>query len=360
MATSQQRDPFADVAQPIRDDEAEPEADYYATLGVVPDATSAEIHAAFRRLAKLWHPDRYASAPPRLRERAERRMRALIHAHTVLSDAVLRHEYDRRRLRRAEANAASSADAAWDPWQSAAYRSTRHAEHASNNPNGAGQLAGILAVILALGLFGGAVSGGVAANWVAAIVFGAILVLLILGAIFFTTDSPLARFANDWMESEPQPTTAQTSGWHAPDDTIYDAPYNGTAYDASPDFIEDDEDAQAFERYVDEALESVPAEFHQEMDNVYVRVEGEPDAQTLRQMCVGPHGTLFGLYSGVPLTQRGAHEVAPEIITIYRDPIERYSGYNPAHIREQVRRTVLHEVAHHFGINHEDMPDWVK
>jgi len=50
----------------------------------------------------------------------------------------------------------------------------------------------------------------------------------------------------------------------------------------------------------------------------------------------------------------------PEIITIYQHTIEAYCHGDPDRIREQVRHTVLHEVAHHFGIDHEEMPIWVR
>ena len=72
------------------------EPDYYAVLGLRPDASDDEVRRAFHRLAKLWHPDRYMAAPALLRERAERRMRALIAAHEALGDPVRRHVYDRR------------------------------------------------------------------------------------------------------------------------------------------------------------------------------------------------------------------------------------------------------------------------
>src|SRR5690348_17955317 len=62
------------------------EPDYYAVLGLTPAASADDIRQAFRRLAKLWHPDHYATAPEELRERAERRMRALTRAYEALSE----------------------------------------------------------------------------------------------------------------------------------------------------------------------------------------------------------------------------------------------------------------------------------
>ncbi|HEY0756723.1 MAG TPA: metallopeptidase family protein [Ktedonobacteraceae bacterium] len=116
-----------------------------------------------------------------------------------------------------------------------------------------------------------------------------------------------------------------------------------------------------FEELVQAALTAIPAEFHEQMENVTVHVEYEPDAETLARTGVNEGHTLLGLYEGVPLTSYGrAHAPYPEVITIYQRPIEDYCRHNPTRIREQVRTTVLHEVAHHFGMGHEEMPIWVK
>jgi predicted Zn-dependent protease with MMP-like domain len=97
------------------------------------------------------------------------------------------------------------------------------------------------------------------------------------------------------------------------------------------------------------------------MDNVMVQVKYEPDKETLKRVGVNEGYTLLGLYEGVPLTTYGQHYAPyPEIITIYQRPIEDYCHLNAARVREQVRTTVLHEVAHHFGMGHEEMPIWVK
>lgn len=116
-----------------------------------------------------------------------------------------------------------------------------------------------------------------------------------------------------------------------------------------------------FEELVQEALATIPEEFHEKMENVMVHVEYEPDEETLQRVGVNEGHTLLGLYEGVPLTSYGRHN-APftEIITIYQRPIEDYCRHNPTRIREQVHSTVLHEMAHHFGMGHEEMPIWVK
>jgi predicted Zn-dependent protease with MMP-like domain len=105
-----------------------------------------------------------------------------------------------------------------------------------------------------------------------------------------------------------------------------------------------------FETLVRDALDSLPEEFAEQMVNVDVVVEDEPPVDALRRL---PRGhTLFGHYHGIPLTGRGYSydRVLPDKISIYKGPIER-AYRNPARIREQVRRTVLHEIAHHFGID---------
>ena len=107
-----------------------------------------------------------------------------------------------------------------------------------------------------------------------------------------------------------------------------------------------------FERLVAEALDSLPPEFAERLENVDVVVERYP---TRRQLQAGgvPHGqTLFGLYEGVPLTARRASYglVLPDKITIFQGPIEAYCRTD-AEVRDQVRHTVVHEIAHHFGIS---------
>jgi predicted Zn-dependent protease with MMP-like domain len=100
-----------------------------------------------------------------------------------------------------------------------------------------------------------------------------------------------------------------------------------------------------FEEYVQEALDSVPAEFRESMSNVEIVVADEPPAGR----------PLLGLYQGVPLTRRGSQYggVLPDKITIYRGPLERLYGADEERLRTEVRRVVLHELAHHFGISDE-------
>jgi predicted Zn-dependent protease with MMP-like domain len=105
-----------------------------------------------------------------------------------------------------------------------------------------------------------------------------------------------------------------------------------------------------FEDLVAEALDSIPDEFRAEMENVEIVVEDEPSPETLASLVPRGH-TLFGLYHGVPKTERGIrYQSMPDKISIYRGPITR-AYRTPSRIKEQVRRTVIHEIAHHFGID---------
>jgi predicted Zn-dependent protease with MMP-like domain len=116
-----------------------------------------------------------------------------------------------------------------------------------------------------------------------------------------------------------------------------------------------------FERLVREALATIPTEFQEQMENVLVRVQYEPGEEVMDRVGMKEGYTLLGLYEGVPLTAYGQARLPhPEIITIYERSIVDYCHGDPDRIRRQVRHTVLHEVAHHFGIDHEEMPIWIR
>jgi predicted Zn-dependent protease with MMP-like domain len=102
----------------------------------------------------------------------------------------------------------------------------------------------------------------------------------------------------------------------------------------------------AFEDHVRAALESLPPKLREAMSNVEIVVEDEnpedPD--------------LFGLYLGIPLTERGVESYAgvlPDKIAIYRLPLEEEFGDDAGLLEEEIRITVVHEIAHHFGIDED-------
>jgi predicted Zn-dependent protease with MMP-like domain len=118
-------------------------------------------------------------------------------------------------------------------------------------------------------------------------------------------------------------------------------------------------DRESFLRLVQRAVDALPDEFADRLWNLEFAVEREPSARDLHALGLGPDDTLLGLYTGVPLTERGGSlsgEV-PDVITIYQGPIERECGGDPACIREQVEETVIHEVAHYFGISDERLEE---
>ena len=103
---------------------------------------------------------------------------------------------------------------------------------------------------------------------------------------------------------------------------------------------------------VAEALESLPDEVLGWLDNVAIIVGDRPTPQQLAQVGLNPGDLLFGLYVGVPKTRRGFTygETIPDKILIFQRPIERVCR-TPAQVRAEVRRTVLHEIGHHFGMD---------
>lgn len=104
-----------------------------------------------------------------------------------------------------------------------------------------------------------------------------------------------------------------------------------------------------FEQLVVEAVDSLPAELARAMQNVDIVVEDEPPREFVAEL--PPGHELLGHYHGVPLTGRSRYDgVLPDKISIYKGPITRVAR-TPASIREQVRKTVIHEIAHHFGID---------
>lgn len=116
-----------------------------------------------------------------------------------------------------------------------------------------------------------------------------------------------------------------------------------------------------FERLVAEALEELPEEFQKRLDNVDLVVAAHPTREQMERAGLGPRQTLFGLYEGVPLTKRdrGYHLVLPDKITIFQRPVEAVCRTNEE-IRNLVRETVMHEIAHHFGIGDERLRELEK
>ncbi|MGH9013762.1 MAG: metallopeptidase family protein [Acidimicrobiia bacterium] len=110
-----------------------------------------------------------------------------------------------------------------------------------------------------------------------------------------------------------------------------------------------------FEELVADALDSIPPELGEQMENVAVVVEDWPTSEALE----GRAGTLLGLYEGIALTERsplGYAGVLPDRITVFRGPLCELAR-DEADLARQIRVTVVHEVAHHFGIDDQQLHD---
>jgi predicted Zn-dependent protease with MMP-like domain len=110
---------------------------------------------------------------------------------------------------------------------------------------------------------------------------------------------------------------------------------------------------EAFERLVAEVLEQLPLDFAEKLADVDVVVERGPTRRELEKLGVPPGEAVLGVYRGVPLTERDATSFSfqmPDEIVIFQRPIEQQARTR-RQLVEQVRKTVLHEIAHHFGIS---------
>ena len=110
-------------------------------------------------------------------------------------------------------------------------------------------------------------------------------------------------------------------------------------------------DRGKFQELVTGAVGSLPSEFRDKLENIEVVIEGWPSQSQLAEVGLRRGEALLGLYQGVPHTMRDKRYglVPPDKITIFQKPIEARCRHD-AEITEEVKRVVLHEIAHHFGI----------
>jgi predicted Zn-dependent protease with MMP-like domain len=114
-------------------------------------------------------------------------------------------------------------------------------------------------------------------------------------------------------------------------------------------------DADRFGELVDEAVASIPAGFREKLDNISIIVEPLARPSLAQQMGHNPWG-LLGVYQGVPYKQRGPWygNVLPDRILIFQKPIEQQAR-TAAEIKKLVRRVVIHEVGHYFGLSDDEL-----
>lgn len=112
-----------------------------------------------------------------------------------------------------------------------------------------------------------------------------------------------------------------------------------------------------FEQLVVATLESLPPEFRRYLATVECLVASRPTREDRRRLGLKPGEVVYGYYDGIPLTEgSAAFDGPPATIVIFQEPLER-DFPDQDELRSQVRRTVLHEVAHHFGISDERLEE---
>ena len=110
---------------------------------------------------------------------------------------------------------------------------------------------------------------------------------------------------------------------------------------------------ERFERLVERALARIPPPFSDVLGEVAIVIADEPSPEELARDELGPDEALYGLYEGVPRTEWASDWVAvPNRITLYRLPLEE-DFPDPLDLEDEVRETVIHELAHHLGIDDE-------
>ena len=114
-----------------------------------------------------------------------------------------------------------------------------------------------------------------------------------------------------------------------------------------------------FQKLVEEALESIPAQFRDAMQNVAIVIEAVPSAAQLAAVGLDPgEETLLGLYEGTPLTERGASagNILPDKITLFQGPIEADSESEDDAV-VAIGETLIHEIGHYFGLSEEEIEE---
>ncbi len=111
---------------------------------------------------------------------------------------------------------------------------------------------------------------------------------------------------------------------------------------------------EQFEELINQSMEELPKEYVERLDNVAITFEDEPDAEQRKRLKLRCHESLFGLYEGVPRTERGAGYamVLPDKITLFKKPIE-HSAHTMQEFKAQIKNTLWHEIAHHYGLGHQ-------
>jgi predicted Zn-dependent protease with MMP-like domain len=113
-------------------------------------------------------------------------------------------------------------------------------------------------------------------------------------------------------------------------------------------------DRKAFEKLIQDAVRELPEEFRNKLQNVAIIVEDYPSEELMEQMELSPDDALFGLYEGVPLTERGYFDqpLLPDRILIFQRAIEDEFD-SEEEVKDELKVTLVHEIAHFFGMSDE-------
>ncbi len=113
---------------------------------------------------------------------------------------------------------------------------------------------------------------------------------------------------------------------------------------------------EEFDQLISRAMDELPQEYIRGLDNVAIVYADNPDVHQAEKAHLREHSLLLGLYEGIPLTKRGAGYtfVLPDKITLFKYPILAVS-HTPEQLFEQIKRTLWHEIAHFYGLDHDDI-----
>lgn len=115
-------------------------------------------------------------------------------------------------------------------------------------------------------------------------------------------------------------------------------------------------DESGFDKIVSWAMDALPKSYISNLRNVAIVIEDLPSQEQRHKLKLSRHSTLFGLYEGVPLSQRGNSYslVLPDKITLFKKPLEHFANSLDS-LMKQVKKTLWHEIAHYYGLNHADI-----
>lgn len=113
---------------------------------------------------------------------------------------------------------------------------------------------------------------------------------------------------------------------------------------------------ELFDQLISKAMDSLPKAHMKALKNVAIVYEDQPTEIQRQELKLQCHETLFGLYEGVPLARRNGaiNSYPPDKITIFKQPMLQYV-HSLAELQEQIRHTLWHEVAHYFGLDHDQI-----